>query len=376
MKIAFINHSFILGSGIDTVIYELARHLAYNHKVTVFTFYNKYEEQLNFEVKEVEIPFKESRMVRSVLSPIFLHKVVHIRKSIQDYDVVNTHLYPANLIPLIPNKLKKPFNIVTEWSEPGVNPNYEFTQKLYKQFVRKMNEYAAKKADSVIAPCNFTKKWIEKEYGIIPIKMYLDGINFEILDMKRSYNTLDFLENSPVILYVGRIDPYKNIDLLIKSFEIVKRRIYNAKLVIVGHIHFTNYFKKLKELVAKKNLGDDVLFTGVVSWDDLAQYYASCDVYATCSSWEGFLRAEAFAMGKPMVAFDVGANSDTIKNGENGLLVSKQTSEAFADALISLLTDESLRNKMGRKGYDWAKKNLDFNLIAKKFSDFAENRLM
>ncbi len=377
MKIAFVNHSFILGSGIDTVIYELARNLADEHEVTLFTFYNEYDtETLNFEVKEISIPFKENRVSRSVLSPIYFHKVAEIRKELANYDVVNTHLYPANIIPLIPTKMKKPYHIITEWSEPGINPNYELTQKLYKRLIKKMNDYAANKADAVLAPCDFVKKWIKKEYDVDAELMYLDGVNFDIFDMKKSYKTLESLNNNyPVILYVGRIDPYKNIHILIESFEILKKQFKDAKLVIVGKKHFSDYSQRIENLVKEKNLENDVIFTGVVSWDDLPRYFASSDIYATCTSWEGFLRAEAFAMGKPMVAFDVGANSDTIKNGQNGILVYKQIPEVFAEALIKLAADDDLRKKMGENGYEWAKKNLDFKAIAKNFINFAESRL-
>jgi len=100
MKIAFIHHTFSLGSGIDTVIYELSNRLGKKHDVTVFTLYNEYGDNLDFEVKEVCIPFKKNRIVNAVLSPIFIHKLAEIRNYIEKYDVINTHLYPANIIPL------------------------------------------------------------------------------------------------------------------------------------------------------------------------------------------------------------------------------------------------------------------------------------
>lgn len=376
MKIGFINHSFILGSGIDTVIYELARHLADEHEVTVFTYYNQYDpDELNFEVKEIKIPFAGNRVSRSVISPVYIHRVGEIRREVSNFDVINTQLYPANLIPLIPTKLKKPFHVVTEWSEPGVNPNYEFTQKIYKKLINKMNNYAANKADAVIAPCNFVKNWIKQEYDVEAENIYLDGVNFDIFDMKKSYRPMESLDHFPVVLYVGRIDPYKNIHILIESFQILKTKFKDAKLVIVGKRHFTDYSEKIENLVKEKNLENDVIFTGVVSWDDLPRYFTSCDIYATCSSWEGFLRAEAFAMEKPMVAFDVGANSDTICNGENGILVGEETTEAFAQALIELASNDDLRKKMGENGYRWARENLDFNKIAENFAEFAQSRL-
>lgn len=380
MKIAFIHHSFSLGSGIDGVIYELSKRLAKKYDVTVFTFNNEYSNDLNFKVKEISIPFKKNRIVNAVLSPIFLHKLVEIRKAIEKYDAVNTHLYPANIIPLIPSKVKNPLNIITEWSGPtGTSLNLNFTEKLYMKFTKKMNKYAAKRADEVIAPCDFVKEWIKREYNVEATKMFLDGVNFDLFDKNKPYDSIypkyPSLEDSSVILYVGRVAPNKNVDMLIQSFNIVKEKIPDAKLAVAGKKSFPEYFKYLEKLVGNDNLKEDILFTGVVPWENLPKYYAACDVYATCSAWEGFLRAEAFAMEKPMVAFDVSANSETIKHGENGLLVKEQTPEAFADALTKLLRDDKLRKEMGRNGYKWAKENLDFDVVAENFADFIENRL-
>jgi len=347
----------------ENVIYELSKRLGKKHDVTVFTLYNEYGDNLDFEVKEVCIPFKKNRVVNAVLSPIFIHKLAEIRNYIEKYDVINTHLYPANIIPLIPYKVGNPLNIVTEWSGPtGSNLNLKFTEKLYIEFSKKMNKYAAKHANAVIAPCDFVKNWIKREYGIEAVKMFLDGINFDLFDKNKPYDSIYYkypsLEDSSVILYVGRVAPNKNVDMLIKSFNIVKKKIVDAKLVIVGKHSFPEYSKYLRKLVKNYNLEEDVIFTGVVSWEDLPKYYAACDVYATCSAWEGFLRAEAFAMEKPMVAFDVSANSETIQHGKNGILVKEQTPEAFADALIELLLNDKLRKISRRNRYKWAKENL------------------
>ena len=77
-------------------------------------------------------------------------------------------------------------------------------------------------------------------------------------------------------------------------------------------------------------------------------------------------------MEKPMVAFDATSNSETIRHGETGLLVQEQTPEAFASALLTLLGDDKLRAEMGRNGYQWAKENLDFDVIAPNFIKFIE----
>jgi glycosyltransferase involved in cell wall biosynthesis len=107
----------------------------------------------------------------------------------------------------------------------------------------------------------------------------------------------------------------------------------------------------------------------------LPKYYLACDVYATCSAWEGFLRAEAYAMEKPMVAFDTTSHAETIQHEKTGLLVKEQTPEAFASALITLLNDNELRKRMGKEGYKWSKETLDFDVIAKNFMDFIKENV-
>ncbi|MBC7129414.1 MAG: glycosyltransferase family 4 protein [Thermoplasmatales archaeon] len=366
MKIAFIHHTLVIGSGIDTVIWELAHRLKGEHDVKIFTFLNEYPSGL---VKVVNIPFNENKVINSVFSP-FLPNSYKLRGLIKEFDVVNVHHYPANFFPFFPKKLET-FNIVTEWSGPPLSllKNLSLKEKFYIKFIMAMNKYAALRADDLIAPCDFVKKWIKDNYGLDSRKIYLDGINFDYFNFKKyKKEKIDF--GGPIILYVGRIAPNKNIDILIESFETVKRELEDSKLVIVGRKTFPEYYKKLKNFLKKRKLEESVIFTGEVSWDDLPLYYASCDVFATCSAWEGFLRAEAFAMKKPMVAFDAGANKETIKDGINGFLVKEKSPEAFANALIKILEDNNLRKKMGKNGYKWAKENLDFDVIAKNFSKY------
>lgn len=376
MKIAFFNHSLIIGSGIDVVIYELAKRISKNHDVVVFTFDSSYSNE-NFKIEIIKLPLK-SKVTTTALAPLFIHKVIKTRVKFEKFDVINTHIYPANIISM---KLKNPLNIVTEWGSASHKLFTNIEEKAYIKFAGLMNKYAAKYADQVIVPSDFVKRWVDKKYRISSTKMFLDGINFDLFkNTKISYNSIytkyPSLENNKIILFVGRIFPSKNIETLIKAFKIVNRKIPDTRLVIVGEKNrYINYYKRLHQLVKNIDLTDMVIFTGVVPWEDLPTYYLLCDVYATCSLWEGFLRAEAYAMKKPIVAFDVAAMKETVINGKTGLLVKEQTPMAFADALITLLTNENMRKEMGENGYRWAKENLDFDIITKNFINFIEEKI-
>ena len=328
MKIAFINHVLILGDGISTVIWNLAKCLAKEHDVTIFTFFSNYNDGSGVQVRELGIPFRKKKLVNPTLLPLFQGKWQEIRKRLRQYDVVNTHLYPANFIPLFPTRVKGPLHIYTEWSTARHTTPYE---ALYNWFANRVNKYVARHVDRVLAPSLASERYVKDRYGVVPHQVFLDGVDFSLFNKETvsratKHNPLPSLSGRPNILFVGQAHPHKGIEMLIRSLKVVRREIPDAGLTIVGRVErSTSYYHYLQKLVKEEGLQDSVIFTGTVSWEELPRYYAACDVYATCSLWEGFLRAEAYAMEKPMVAFDVAANSETIKHAETGLLVKEQS---------------------------------------------------
>jgi len=380
MKIAFVNHDFIIGDGTGTVIWNLARRLSKDHEVTIFTFNSNFGGYYGVRVVEIPIPFKGNKFVNPGLVPLFLNKCMELRKQLQQYEVIYTQLYPANFIPLFPSKIKGPLQFYTEWTTQRT-PGFPIYTKIFGSYIDWVDSYVVRHVDRVIAPSLYAERWLKDKFGIRANLLYLDGIDFTTLDKnaaatKDIYSRYPALEGSPTILFVGVLSPHKNLETLIRSVGIVKKEIPNTRLVIVGRTsRYPRYYQALVELAEQEGLADSVIFTGAASWEDLTALYAVCDVFATCSVWEGFLRAEAFAMEKPIVAFDATSNAETIKHGETGLLVKEQTPKAFAAALVSLLGDVKSRKEMGRNGYRWAKENLDFDVIAQKLAGFFQQSL-
>ena len=157
--------------------------------------------------------------------------------------------------------------------------------------------------------------------------MHLDGINFNLLDKNKVkpdalFHRYPKAEKKKIILFVGRITDHKNIHLLIEAFDIVARKLPDVVLFLVGdYNNYRGYYLRLLDLVRREKLQDKVIFTGVVPWEDLPSFYSACSIFATCTRWEGFLRAESFAFEKPIVCFDIGPNAETVIDGETGILV-------------------------------------------------------
>lgn len=374
MKIAFVNHTFIMGSGIDSLIYQLSRRLVLRNEVKVFTFCSDYPSGLSFPVHEERIPYKRNRVIRQLFAPFFLSAWGDMRRKLADYDVIISQIYPGNLTASVPSRLNKPLNIVIEWSTPR-QPYSRPLEKLYVGIISDLNRFACAKADRVLVSSNFVQNLVLKHWDVRAEKMLLDGVDFNLFcrekaSAERVYSLYPSLRGKLVILYVGQIAPHKNLAMLIEALSIIRDKVRDAVLMVVGSKSYRNYYEELLKLVEDRGLCEAVIFTDVIPWDDLPDYYAACDLYATCSVWEGFLRGEAYALAKPMVAYDVTAHSESIIHGKTGLLVKEITAEAFADAVASLLGDTVKLKRTGENGFNWARENLDMDIIAVRLENY------
>lgn len=380
MDIAFFHHTLRIGSGIDTVIFELANRLAKQNDVTVFCFKTNYaKEECNFQIHEIRSSLADTPSKMMAVAPFIFDKFGPLKSNIKKFDVVNTHHYPANYIV---RNFEGPLNVVTEWSGVTTTMFSSLKEKLYIKWTRHANKVAAEKADTVLAPCEFVRTWIRDNYALDAVTMFLDGVNFQIFDRShvrsdRFFKLYPQFERKKIVLFVGRITESKNIHSLIEAFGLLRKRIPDVVLILAGdYQNYLSYYNRLKDIVRSKGLEDSVIFTGIVSWEDLPSFFSACTIYATCSLWEGFLRAESYAFGKPIVCFNAGANSETVRNGKTGFVVENSNDVAeFAEKMYQLLVNDNLAKQMGENGYQWAKENLDFDTIADKFYLFCRERL-
>lgn len=152
--------------------------------------------------------------------------------------------------------------------------------------------------------------------------------------------------DDPVVGYVGRLDPVKNIGIVIEAFEQLSKQCHGCWLVIVGEGAEEN---KLKSLASNKANSHRILFTGYrENVFDLMQIF---DVYVQASIYEGLSNTilEAMSLGLPIVCSEVGGNNDIICHGENGYLFPCQDVKMLAGYLGHLLTRPQERSIMVSK---------------------------
>ena len=352
-KIAILTPTFNYYSGIDRVVQLQAEDYAKKgNKVTVIALEAKIKPK-NYGVIELGMP-KNPFLQRLYRLFFFLDfKKINYYKKLKNYDVVISHFYPMNWIAYL---ARKKYKIKYVYFNHGINITgllNNIWQKLYMKIFSFFTNITLKNVDEAYSVSKYLKDDLKKISGldskVIYNKIDKKRFNKKVKGDKviKKYN----LKNNKVLLYVGRIAPHKGIHLLLQSFNIVKKQIPNAKLLIVGKPTFDNYFKTLRNSVGisgaqkiskkfswglKRTANKDVIFTGFVSDEELPYYYAACNVYVTASLWEGFnlSAAEAQACGKKVVAFNIGSHPEVIKNG---VLVEKGDTKKFADVVIKLL---------------------------------------
>ncbi len=144
-----------------------------------------------------------------------------------------------------------------------------------------------------------------------------------------------------LILSVGRFStPYKGMGEMLNIFNMLNRP-ENSVLLLVGRGSMFD--------LGVQNLPDNVKVLSNVSVEMMKNCFGACDVYCSCSKWEGFNLpiVAAQANGKPIIAYNVGAHSEVVTTGESGFIV--ENPNEFLNCLRLLVDDETMRRKMGEK---------------------------
>ena len=142
------------------------------------------------------------------------------------------------------------------------------------------------------------------------------------------------------ILYVGTIEPRKNLVTLVRAFaQILQQTSFRPQLVIAGGEGWM--MDEFHELIGKTDLGDRIHFTGYVDDEDLVALYSSCRVFVYPSVYEGFglPPMEAMACGAPVIAGDIPVLRETL--ADSALLVEPLDANSLANAIVSVLGDEN-----------------------------------
>lgn len=227
---------------------------------------------------------------------------------------------------------------------------------------------ALRHADIVVAPSSDTARKLTAVQGIPEAKIRRVPwcLDLEMTELARSQRQLPLPGEFPggkVILSVGRWaanERYKGADLLIQVFGDLVRQFPDVHLVLVGQ---GDDLARLRNLAQASCAARKIHFLTHLSRNELAACYAHAEIFALPSTGEGFglVFLEAMAFEKPVIGAPFGGIPDIIDDGETGILADPRDPASLALSLRTLLSNDELRRKMGKRAGEIARSRFGFN---------------
>jgi glycosyltransferase involved in cell wall biosynthesis len=237
----------------------------------------------------------------------------------------------------------------------------EFYPHFLRFFMSVFYPFSARRAAKVLAVSEYSKKTIVKIYGLPEEKVEVtyDAVcNDEFRPIRDKALTDHILKKYQIhgnyILFVGRLEPRKNISGIIKAFHSL--RVHHdiaQKLVIVGMKDFL--YQRIFDTAKHLKLGKEIIFTGRVEQEDLPILYNGADFFVYPSFAEGFgvPPLEAMACGIPVITSNTTSLPEVV--GDAGILVDPQNIDELSQAMYMLIKDADLRGKMKNRGLERSK---------------------
>jgi len=356
MKIALVSpYDFAYPGGVVHHILALERYFTrMGHEVKIIAPASK--AVTNFGDRFITIgkprPVPTSGSIARITLSIRLASRIKAALGEDNFDIVHLHEPFMPMLCSAVLRFSNSANIGTFHACRG-RPSYNFgwpvTPILLKRRERKLDGKIAVSKPAM----EFASNYIHGYYDIIPNGIDLEHFSPDVSPIE------EFCDGKLNLLFVGRLESRKGLNYLLKAYKRVHQEIPNSRLIIVGP--GTRLRRKYEKQVRRDQL-KDVTFVGYVSYDELPRYYKTADIFcapATGRESFGIVLLEAMAVGKPLVASNIEGYASVVADGMEGLLVPPRDEKALAQALISLMSNQSMRQQIGARGrvkaleYSW-----------------------
>jgi len=363
MKIGFlINYFYPYRGGAEDNCFYLARELAKNHEVHIFTSQlkgtKKYEIIDNMHIHRYKTLFR----YRYYLS--FTPGLINLLK--YKLDILHVHSFGFlyhDIIFILKKLLSKTKIINTPHGPFMVLKYYNLFQKIFKLLVGNFERLVANKFyDAVIQVNPYQHEWLTK-YWIKKNKIHFvpNGISqdaFKKVDNKNFIKKYG-LKNKFVISYLGRIQDYKGLDQVIK---ILPRLNKNVIFLIMGKD--AGDLLRLKNLAKELNVDERLIFTGEVSENDKLAGLSTSKIFILPSEWEAFgiNILEAMAQGNAIISTNTEGGRFLVKK-ENGFLFNQNDLKDLENKIKVLIADKKMLDFVRKNNIKKAKQFLWKNIV-------------
>lgn len=201
-----------------------------------------------------------------------------------------------------------------------------------------------------------------RENGVINNVVEISNrVNLDIFSPPKKSYVID--SNEIKIVSVGRFVWEKNYEMAINVIQEIQKK-YNVKLILVGDGPLKSKYEKM---ILKNNI--NVELHSWMSQNEFVPLVRDCDIYIQTSSSEGLPRTllEAMALKLPVITTNVGAIEGVVRNQENGLLISPENPKELEKALLEMIQDLTLREKLAENGFQDILKNHEWKSMFSKY---------
>ncbi|MGD9130435.1 MAG: glycosyltransferase [Candidatus Bathyarchaeota archaeon] len=353
-------------------IKDVCRLLSNHYEIDVFTRLKSgsEEERVNLfpdvnvvRIKAGPVEFVPKEKIYLYLNEFFMNTIRWIEKHDKKYSLVHSHYWYSGSVAL---KLKDHLEIPMVHNCHSLGRvKYDVLQEIKPDFADMRlleEELILKRANAIIASTPQEVKNILDLYK-------LTGENIELIRTgvdKRLFRPIaeeiaikeTGLNFRNIVLFVGRITKAKGLRILVKAIARVKNKFNEEmKLVVIGgdvsgvmHSEEESKEKKrLRRVIRKRDLEEDVIFVGPVRRERLPYFYSIADVCVVPSLYESFglVAVEAMSCGTPVIASKVGGLAHTVRDGYSGLHFLPGRADHLAKAILKLITDAEKMDEIG-----------------------------
>lgn len=380
MKITFFTDTFLPKlDGISTSLVTITTVLAaQGHDIQIFAPRPKHLKEVKWTTKGVSlillrsIPFLYPEF--RAATPISPRLILHLRRFKPDLiHFQTTFLVGAGGI-LLGKMIRKP--IVGSFHTHFMQEEYLKIMRINRQtevFSTILWKYALlffNQCDAILAPSDETKRILLKQGIKRPVYVIPNSISENNIQ-KVSNAELDLLRSKlklqkRVLLYVGRISAEKSLDILIRSFAKVLKTRQDITLLLIG---YGPRMKELSKLTVELGISNNVLFTGKIAPEKLLTqgYYQLADAFVTASSSEVMPVSliESMYFGLPLIGVSKRGVGEMIKGV--GLLSPPENIDKLAANILRVLSDESLRIRLGKNSLKTYEMKFKVAEVVKKY---------
>jgi len=379
--------------GMNVYVLELSKELArLGHHVDVFTRCqgknNKTTVAVTPGFRVIHLVAGPCKTINKKILPIYIPEFVEsalrfIEKEHLSYDILHAHYYQSGIIGMdINKKLPSPLPFVMSFHTLALMKNLVARSTSEQENRTRIDaEYRlTRKADAIITSSFSDKQYIKYLYNGTDKNIFEvpPGVNlnlFKSLDKSRAKKHIGIPEKTKLIIFVGRIEPLKGIDMLLYALKILIREnpLVPIKLVIVGgdisqHVKkWSSPLKQLEQLRRTLGLSDYVQFVGQKPQYELPYYYNASELVVMPSHYESFglSAAEAMACGIPVITTNVAGISDLIDEKRAALITTVNNPLLLASQIKKLLTNKDLYHEV-KKSISQNTQDLNWNTVAKQ----------